>query len=194
MTTSEKSHLSVLQIPACGGVIVNHDQGKIIIRQATQEDAWQIADILVEDWKMAYRGIIDSDFLDSMSVEERYQRELQRYQIYRVAVVDKEILGFTWNEMTDNKSSDCEIVAIYIRYSKRKYGIGKALFNDSVDFFRAAGRKRMIIWCLRENAEARKFYEKMGGTVYQTGTHRWGNREYDMISYLYQLDGSPLDQ
>ena len=46
----------------------------------------------------------------------------------------------------------------------------------------------------RENAEARKFYEKMGGTAYKTGTHRWGSREYDMISYLYQLDGSALDR
>ena len=46
----------------------------------------------------------------------------------------------------------------------------------------------MIIWCLRENYEARKFYEKMGGKEYKAGTHRWGNRDYEMISYLYQLD------
>ena len=167
---------------------MNNGHGKMAVRQAAEEDAWQIADILVEDWKMAYRGIIDSDYLDSMSVEERYQRELQRYQIYRVAAVEKEILGFTWNEMTDNEASDCEIIAIYVRYAKRKSGIGRTLFLDSVDIFRAAGRKNMIIWCLRENAEARKFYEKMGGTVYKTGTHQWGSREYDMISYFYQLD------
>jgi len=173
---------------------MNTDLEKMVIRQATQEDAWQIADIVVEDWKMAYRGIIDSEYLDSMSVEERYQREVQRYQIYRVAAVGKEILGFTWNEMTDNEDADCEIIAIYIRYSKRKGGVGRNLFRDSVDLFRAAGKKQMIIWCLRENAEARKFYEKMGGTVYKTGMHQWGNREYDMISYLYQLDGLPLDR
>ena len=52
----------------------------------------------------------------------------------------------------------------------------------------------MIIWCLRENEEARKFYEKMGGTVYKTGTHRWGSREYDMISYLYQLNEAPWNR
>ena len=166
----------------------------MVIRQAAQEDARQIADILVEDWKMAYRGIIDDDYLDSMSVEERYQRELHRYQVYRVAAVEKEILGFTWNEMTDGEDSDCEIIAIYIRYSKRKGGIGKVLFKDSVDLFRTAGRKRMIIWCLRGNVEARKFYEKMGGTVYKTGTHRWGSREYDMVSYLYLLDGLSMNR
>ena len=46
----------------------------------------------------------------------------------------------------------------------------------------------MIIWCLRENHEARQFYERMGGQAYRTGTHPWGNRDYDMISYLYRLD------
>ena len=47
----------------------------------------------------------------------------------------------------------------------------------------------MIIWCLSENHEARKFYERMGGKLHRTGTHRWGDRDYDMVSYLYQLDG-----
>ena len=65
----------------------------MIIRRAAEDDVWQIADILVEDWKTAYRGIIDSEYLDSMSVEERYRRELSRYRIYRVAAAEKEILG-----------------------------------------------------------------------------------------------------
>ena len=173
---------------------MNNGQENMIIRRAAEDDVWQIADILVEDWKTAYRGIIDSEYLDSMSVEERYRRELSRYRIYRVAAAEKEILGFTWNEMTDDEDSDCEIIALYVRYGKRKSGIGRALFHDSVDIFRAAGRKNMIIWCLRDNAEARKFYEKMGGTVYKTGTHPWGSREYDMISYLYQLDELPLER
>ena len=167
---------------------MNNVQEQMIIRKATRADARQIAEIIVEDWKNAYRGIIDSDYLDSMSVEERYQIELQRYQIYMVAVVEKEILGFTWNEIADDEASDCEIIALYVRYEKRKNGIGRTLFQNSVDFFRASGKKKMIIWCLKENYKARRFYEKMGGEVYKNGTHKWGNRDYDMISYLYHLD------
>jgi len=140
------------------GIIMNNDQGEIIIRKATREDARQIAEILVEDWQTAYRGIIDSDFLDSMSVEQRYQREVQRYQQYTVAAEREEVLGFTWNEMADDEAADCEIIALYVRYAKRKKGIGKALFQNSVDLFRASGRKKMIIWCLRANDEARKFW------------------------------------
>lgn len=40
----------------------------------------------------------------------------------------------------------------------------------------------------KENHESRKFYEKMGGKADGEGIHRWGSREYAMISYLCQLD------
>ena len=44
---------------------MNNAHEQMIIRKAAKDDAWQIADILVEDWKIAYRGIIDSDYLDA---------------------------------------------------------------------------------------------------------------------------------
>ena len=167
---------------------MNNGQGQIIIRQAAEEDARQIAEILVEDWQTAYRGIIDSAFLDAMSAEERYQTEVRRCRKYQVAAAGQEILGYVWTEMSGSEDADCEIVALYVRYAKRKSGTRRALFRHSAELFRAAGRKKMIVWCLKENTEARKFYEKMGGKAYKTGSHRWGGREYDMISYLYELD------
>ena len=162
-----------------------NDQGQIVIRKATEADVRQIAEILVEDWKRAYRGIMDSAFLDAMSVEQRYPIEVQRYRKYTVAANGQEILGYAWNEMMAEESADCEIVALYVRYDRRKSGIGRMLFQNAMDSFRTAGKKAMIIWCLKENHEARKFYESMGGKADQTGTHTWGNRVYDMISYRY---------
>ena len=82
---------------------MDHVQEQMVIRQAVKDDAAQIAEILVEDWKTAYRGIVDSAYLDAMSVEERYQREVQRYQIYTVAACGQEVLGFAWNEMIDGE-------------------------------------------------------------------------------------------
>ena len=165
-----------------------NDQEQIVIRKATEADVRQIAEILVEDWERAYRGIMDSAFLDAMSVEQRYPIELGRYQKYTVAADGQEILGYAWNEMTEEETADCEIVALYVRYDRRKSGIGRMLFQNAVDSFRAAGKKTMIVWCLKENQEARKFYERMGGKAGQTGTHTWGNRVYNMISYHYRLD------
>ena len=160
----------------------------MIIRQAKEEDVLQIAEILVEDWQTAYRGIMDDDFQDSLSAAQRYEIEIRRCQQYVVAADGNEILGYAWSEETDDEAADCEMIALYVRYSKRKSGIGRVLMQYVMDSFRRAGKKTMIVWCLKENQESRKFYEKMGGKAYKDGTHRWGNREYAMISYLYQLD------
>lgn len=162
----------------------------MIIRKAEEEDVRQIAEIVTEDWKKAYRGIMDPDFLDSLTAEKEYQKDVQRYREYTVAADENEILGFAWNRMIDEAAADCEIVALYVRYSRRKNGIGRALLLNSMDYFRKSGKKRMIIWCLRENHESRKFYEKTGGKVHRYSTHIWGDREYDIVSYLYSLDGS----
>ena len=61
------------------------------------------------------------------------------------------------------------------------------MFQYAVKYFRESGKKKMIIWCLKENVESRKFYEKMGGKEFRTGSHNWGGKDYDMISYLYDL-------
>ena len=71
---------------------------------------------------------------------------------------------------------------------EHEYEIGRIMFHDSVEQFKAAGKSKMIIWCFKENYEARKFYEKMDGLEYKYGTHKWGDRDYDMISYTYNLN------
>ena len=160
---------------------------EIIVRKAEKEDVRQIAEILVEDWQKAYRGIIDSDFLDSMSVDQRYEIEVKRYQKYVVATDGNEILGYAWLEASADKPADCEVIALYVRYAKRNRGIGKLLMQHAVNQFRENGKKIMIIWCLKENTESRKFYEKIGGKEFKTGSHNWGGKDYEMISYLYDI-------
>ena len=160
---------------------------EITIRQAEKEDVMQIAEILVEDWQKAYRGIMEDAFLDSMSADQRYEIEVKRYQKFIVAANGDEILGYAWLEASDEEPADCEVIALYVRYAKRNRGIGKLLMRHAVDQFRENGKKKMIIWCLKENAESRKFYEKIGGREFRTGSHNWGGKDYEMISYLYDI-------
>ena len=162
-------------------------KNEIIVRKAEKEDVMQIAEILVEDWQKAYRGIIDDDFLESMSVNQRYEIEVKRYQKYVVAVDGNEILGYAWLQNTEDDTADCEIVALYVRYSYRNNGIGKLLLQHAVRHFREIGKKIMIIWCLKDNDESRRFYEKTGGKEGQVSSHPWGGKEYKIISYLYDL-------
>ena len=159
----------------------------IIIRKAEKEDVRQIAEICTEDWKKAYRGIIDSGFLDSMTVDSRYEIELRRYEKLIVAADGDRVLGYAWLEAAGDEPADCEVIALYVRYSERNQGIGKLLMQYAFSRFRENGKKNMIIWCLKENQESRRFYEKTGGKEFRTGSHNWGGKDYEMISYLYDL-------
>ena len=159
----------------------------IVIRQAKKEDVRQIAEICVEDWQKAYRGIMDSDYLDSLSVDSRYDIEIKRYQKLIVAADGDRVLGYAWLEAAADTPADCEVIALYVRYAERNQGIGKFLMQYAFCHFRELGRNKMILWCLKDNNESRRFYEKAGGKEFQAGTHNWGGRDYEMISYLYDL-------
>ena len=48
--------------------------GKIIIRTLTAEDVLGAAEIRVNGWKSAYKGIVDDEHLDSLSIEEQTKK------------------------------------------------------------------------------------------------------------------------
>lgn len=45
----------------------------IIIGKMKEEDIEQVAKILVDSWKIAYKDIIDKTFLKNLSLEEKIQ-------------------------------------------------------------------------------------------------------------------------
>jgi len=163
----------------------------VIVRKAEKEDVRQISEICVEDWQKAYRGIVDSEWLDSMSVDKQYEKEIKRYQDFIVAADGNRILGYAWLQAEGDEPADCEVVALYVRYSYRNNGIGKLLLQYAMKYFRESGKKRMIIWCLKENYESRRFYERNSGKAFRVSTHNWGNKECEIISYLYDLEKDP---
>lgn len=114
----------------------------MVIRNAEKEDVRQIAEILVEDWQKAYRGIMEEAFLDSMSVEQRYEIEGKRYQKYVVASDGNEVLGYAWLEPSGDEPADCEVIALYVRYAMRNNGIGKLLMQYAFRHFRKIGKKK----------------------------------------------------
>ena len=69
----------------------------IIIRNATIEDVERIADIKIEGWQTAYRGIIDDDFLDNMDREkeiEKRRNNIDNGVNIIVAELNKNVVGF----------------------------------------------------------------------------------------------------
>jgi len=48
-------------------------------------------------------------------------------------------------------------------------------------------REKMVIWCLKDNINARRFYEQMGGVLDKKRTLKIGDTDYEEVSYIYEL-------
>lgn len=166
----------------------------IIIRNVKKEDLWSVSSIVVEGWKSAYRGIIDDEFLDSLKIEDNYNRRLKDYQEngFIVAEINNEVVGFcryTINNLfsQDVKDVDCELCAIYVKPDMKRQGIGSALFKYVIQEQKKNENQKMILWCLKENYKSRKFYEKMGGILYGENEIEKGGKKYKEVGYKYYL-------
>lgn len=167
---------------------------KIIIRRIEIEDIEAVADIKIDGWKTAYKGIIDAEFLDNMDRNAEIEKRRNDYNQsgFIVAVIDNEVVGFsryTFDSEDSKRYSDidCELRAIYVKSSLKKKGIGKNLMKYVINQFKSSGKKKMILWCFKENYPSRAFYEKMGGKVFDYKKIKFGDKDYDIVSYVYNI-------
>lgn len=165
----------------------------LIIRNIEYDDIPSVVDIQMNGWKVAYKGIIDDDILDAMDRDIKIEKLKERYQDEPliVAVLDNEVVGFSRyvfdNCYSPDYSIDCEIVALYVKPDLKYQGIGTKMFNYIVNEYKKLNKKKMIIWCLRDNYPSRKFYEKMGGKIIGEKEFIKGDRAYPEVGFLYEL-------
>ena len=166
--------------------------GNIIIRRMEFEDAEAVTDVLIASWQTAYRGIVSDECMDNLDRVALTERRRKQYRDYIVAVIDGRIAGFCWY-MNDNSYSkdvpeiDCEVVAIYVLPELLRQGVGSRMLSYAVDDLKKQGREKMVIWCLKDNINGRKFYEKMGGVIMGEHKTHIGNDDYDEVGYLFRL-------
>ena len=137
-------------------------------RRATSEDSKRIAEIQVEGWKAAYRGIIPDDFLDAMEPEKR--RSFWDQQVRDecgdmfVAVADREVTGFC--HLIPSRDADgegmSEIAAIYVDPSAWRQGCGRSLCDAALASAFQHDSPWVTLWVLADNCFGRRFYEAMG--------------------------------
>ena len=168
-------------------------ENDIIIRKAHIEDLKEVANIAVSGWKEAYRGIIEEEYLNNMSVEETYQKIKGGYQEnkYIVAELKSEIVGFcryTSNYSKSDENADGEIIALYVKPKLKYNGIGTKMFSYVMNEFKENGKQRIVLGCLKENYPSRKFYESMGGVAGKCKESEFCGKKYEIISYLFDLE------
>lgn len=139
------------------------------IRRAAPDDAPAIARVHVRSWQAAYRGLIADDFLDALQPRDRVS-------IYEfgaaadgetetiVAEAGGEIVGFAaFGPSRDADAAGAgELFALYLDPDRTGTGIGRELLLESRRRLAAAGFGDGVLWVLRGNEEAERFYAADG--------------------------------
>lgn len=161
------------------------------IRDARVHDCRDIAQISVEGWRRAYRGIIDDAVLDGRSVDEGAERfrtwtqELAQNQ-NRLVVVDDgdEVVGFgSYGANRDPENSfHAELYAIYVSPDRLRQGIGTIILRDMALWLDAHGYSDLVVWCLKANPSCR-FYERHGALHVAERTIEIGSQVLDEVGF-----------
>jgi L-amino acid N-acyltransferase YncA len=146
-----------------------------LVRLASPGDVATVADLHVRSWLAAYRGIVPDRVLDGLSVERRaasWARSLAARDSdsgleRRVWVVEQagSVVGFASTGPSRDDDTDPgtgEVEAIYLAPEAWSRGLGSALLRAAANDLRARGYGPLVLWVLRANRRARRFYERAG--------------------------------
>lgn len=145
---------------------------------ATPDDAHAIAQIHVASWRESYAGLVPEPMLATLSVEarERSWRAMladlaaSGHTAILVAEDDAGIVGFAaCGRQRDMalaaQDYDGEIGSIYVLRRCQRRQLGTRLMREAFNTLTAAGFEAASLWVLRDNAPARRFYERLGGNL-----------------------------
>ncbi|MFD6174609.1 MULTISPECIES: GNAT family N-acetyltransferase [Streptomyces] len=138
----------------------------------TLADCDRVAEIRIRGWQSAYRGLIPQSYLDGLSVAEDAERRRERLAQADGSVVNLvaedtggEVVGWACHgpyRGGEAVTGDAELYAIYVHPEHLGQGAGQALLAEAVARCTAAGHGRLLLWVLKGNGRARRFYERAG--------------------------------
>lgn len=139
-------------------------------REATLQDAGNIARLHALSWQQHYRGILHDDFLDNQvrqNRQELWHSRLQNpteNQFVVVAEEDNTLYGFAcvfagadpvWGALLDN---------LHVLSIQKGQGIGMKLIKSAASWVYSKHKNQgLYLWVYTKNTKARGFYERMGG-------------------------------
>lgn len=165
----------------------------MIIRKRTIKDIPDFTLLVNDVWNETYRGIVDDSFLDNMknTIDDRIKRMQDNYNENDLNFVledDGKLIGFTSVEKSRDSDypNSGEISSLYLRKEYQGTGLGKKLFNYSLDKLKELGFSDYIIGCLDKNP-TNDFYKHMGGVLYKSEMKKIGNKEYKENYYYFKV-------
>ena len=168
---------------------------KLIIREATLEDIPEVAILHVDSWNKTYKGIIEQEHLDNMknNLDKRIERMKNEFNLRKMIVIilDNEIVAFSeftlTNEFSKDLDIDCELCGLYIKNEYLGKGIGSKVFDYVKNIFVENNKKKMGLWCVKENNNAINFYIRKGGTQVKEKPFTLAGKDYSELAFVYNL-------
>ena len=155
-----------------------------VIRAGSAADAAQVAAVQREGWFAAYQDIIAPEVIDRVTTPDDGARVRQSFRTrpwQRMLVAldpgTSEIVGYAsfgpetdvldapWPHplTADGESGQAaELYALYVRPAWWSTGTGRALMERVLARTARAGFDAIVLWVLRDNQRARRFYERAG--------------------------------
>ncbi|MEY9995622.1 L-amino acid N-acyltransferase YncA [Streptomyces sp. V4I8] len=147
------------------------DDDGIRIRPMTPADCDRVAEIRIGGWQSAYKGLLPQSYLDGLDVAQDAERRRAYLSqadggvLDLVAEQDGQVVGWACHgpyRDGEVRTGDAELYAIYVAPGRYGDGIGQALLQESLRRCTTAGHTRLLLWVLKDNTRARRFYERAG--------------------------------
>ena len=180
--------------------LINDSLQKLVIENSYYirlnriEDQEGMARIKVDCWQDTYKNIIDQSYLDSLNYEIQTNKYIDSFDEYKNMVLvaenvnDHKIIGYSCFSTDANEYADAELISLYIDKNYSRQGVGTSLLRETIKELKKYNKKTMMLWCIKENKNAIKFYEKMGGIKAFDKMAKIGNKVYQEYGYLFYID------
>jgi ribosomal protein S18 acetylase RimI-like enzyme len=156
---------------------------RVTLRLAARSDVPVIAAMHLASWRATYTAITPPEFMSTITLEGRVKRweaaftpPASETTETTVAVDGDRILGVCSfgprREPPDARAG--EIYSLHVGPDSLRAGIGRMLLDDALVRLAARGFTNVFLWVLRDNANARGFYEARGWSL--TGEERADDR------------------
>ena len=148
------------------------------LRPAVMADAAAIGAVHVESWRETYSGLLPDEMLAELSVErwaamwEELLVDPGTAESMAIFVAENEgrIVGIGGcgpqrDEALAKSGFTGEFGMIYVLRSHQGRGLGRSIMASLARSLAKLGHEKASLWVFRENQRARRFYERLGGTI-----------------------------
>lgn len=143
----------------------------MIIREANEKDAIEIAKIHVKAWQVGYKELMPKEYLELLSIESKitiWSEALTKKGLGTNLVIEQNgfIVGFSVfgparDKELENKNCG-ELVALNILPEYWGNGFGSELTKYVINVSKNKKWDALYLWVIKQNIRARRIYESFG--------------------------------